>query len=865
MAFTGLPIQTTPFASSEFYRYYGSRGEFEAAIVADDVPAWSVLEGDQRKEYMRDPTGTDIESANGVKGRLLSIQALDDVTGRVDVIEGEFSDLSNSVGDVDGRLDDLEAIGATGMTPKQAVVIATTANVTLSGEQTIDGVLTSTSRILVRAQTAPAQNGIYVTGASGWTRATDMDAAGEVVGSAVYVNGGTVNGGKTFYTGSVVTTLGTDAISWTEISNQAALQEQVNARMRVADYASILPDVDPRESGGATFTISDNDDQIAFEVQPDGLTYIHEALMAAPDVSDIRSDGEGFIPLFYDAEGQVALGLTSGLMSGATYVRGLVMEVPDVSDLRADGEGFIPLYFDSLGRIALGIQNGEFWFDRLAPDAEQVILDVVGGGSVQEPSAWGGDYNVGGPIQTVGDRQYVTVREDGMSSPIVRNVEFSDIGIVSSTSPIKMWTWQGQSNADNSGTSATATYTIDRFPHHALQYSLGHRPALQNVLEAESNFTDFAPTRSISTKAAAPGVMFSIAYEGQKRMANRTGDGTLTWTAAQGGSPLINFLPPDDPDVAEAVFNWENLILGAEKANDVAAIYGRTVEVAGHFYIGNEAGFAGLATTDDWLAWGPGFAGQYLEQVRAALKTATGQDADVPVYFFQTNMRDTASGPSSVELAQVNIARTLAADDPQVAWLVMPLYAAPLDPDPLDEIHNSEIGRMFIGDVTAAVVDQIERGVGFTPPWVTSATRLSATITATFAATPEAGPLTIDTDWLPATPNQGFRVLVDGSPLTISSVTVTGANTVQIVVATTPAGTWQLEMGRGNHASTGVRDGWSSGRTNLYRTTTKPCFFYAEWAAGRVSPAAYADAPGAPQRPPEFVRHYIPRDLVAIT
>jgi hypothetical protein len=598
-----------------------------------------------------------------------------------------------------------------------------------------------------------------------------------------------------------------------------AIDDAAALAMQISDYATILPDVDARTAGGASFTVSDGADKIAFQVQPGGATYMREILLSVPVQTDLRLNGDGFVPLVYDAAEQVALGL----------------------------------------------QAGRLWFDRLSDAAVAAIRAELDIGSVQSPAVWGGEYNVGGPVQTVGDLQFVTVREDGLSSPIVRQVDNSQIGIVSSTAPIKMWTWQGQSNADNSGTSATATYTIASFPHHALQFSLGHRPLLQNVLEPDVNFTDFLPTKSVSSKAAAPGVMFSIAYEGQKRMANRTTDGTLTWTAAEGGQPLTAFLPPDDPDAIAGKNNWANLILGAEKANDVAAIYDRTVEIAGHFYVGNEAGFAGIATELDWLAWGPGFADQYLEQVRAALKAATGQTADVPVYFFQTNMRDTASGPSSVELAQVNIARTLAADDPQVAWMVMPLYAAPLDPDAADEIHNSEIGRMFMADVTAAVVDQIERGAGFTPPWVTSATRSGATITATFAATPEAGPLTIDTDWLPATPNQGFRVLVNGSPLTISSVTVTGPNTVQIVVATTPAGTWQLEMGRGNHASTGVRDGWSSGRTNLYRTTTKRCFFYDEWLAGRVAPAAYADAPGAPQRTPETVRHYVPRDLVSIT
>ena len=43
---------------------------------------------------------------------------------------------------------------------KAPVACATTANITLSGEQTIDGVVTSASRVLVKNQTNAVQNEI---------------------------------------------------------------------------------------------------------------------------------------------------------------------------------------------------------------------------------------------------------------------------------------------------------------------------------------------------------------------------------------------------------------------------------------------------------------------------------------------------------------------------------------------------------------------------------------------------------------------------------------------------------------------------------------------------------------------------------
>jgi hypothetical protein len=76
---------------------------------------------------------------------------------------------------------------------KADVVNATTANITLSGEQTIDGVLTSTSRILVKDQSSTSQNGIYVTAAGAWARAADMDAWTEFPQAYVPVQQGTAN------------------------------------------------------------------------------------------------------------------------------------------------------------------------------------------------------------------------------------------------------------------------------------------------------------------------------------------------------------------------------------------------------------------------------------------------------------------------------------------------------------------------------------------------------------------------------------------------------------------------------------------------------------------------------------------------
>src|SRR6478736_6645284 len=58
-----------------------------------------------------------------------------------------------------------------GLDPKDSVRAATTANITLSGTQTIDGVaLSAADRVLVKNQTNAAQNGIWVVASGAWSR-----------------------------------------------------------------------------------------------------------------------------------------------------------------------------------------------------------------------------------------------------------------------------------------------------------------------------------------------------------------------------------------------------------------------------------------------------------------------------------------------------------------------------------------------------------------------------------------------------------------------------------------------------------------------------------------------------------------------
>jgi hypothetical protein len=108
---------------------------------------------------------------------------------------------------------------------KASCRVATTANITLSGTQTIDGVaVIANDRVLVKNQSTGADNGIYVCAAGAWSRATDADASAEVTaGLFVGIAEGTSNA-DTFWvlTTNDAITLGSTALTFTQYGASAS-------------------------------------------------------------------------------------------------------------------------------------------------------------------------------------------------------------------------------------------------------------------------------------------------------------------------------------------------------------------------------------------------------------------------------------------------------------------------------------------------------------------------------------------------------------------------------------------------------------------------------------------------------------------
>jgi len=138
----------------------------------------------------------------------------------------KITGLATPVADADAATKSYVDSVAQGLSAKDSVRAATTANGTLASAfangQAIDGITLATGdRILIKDQTSGDENGIYTVNASGApTRAVDFDANAEVAkGAFIFVEEGTTNADSGFVLttdGSI--TLDTTALSFTQFS-----------------------------------------------------------------------------------------------------------------------------------------------------------------------------------------------------------------------------------------------------------------------------------------------------------------------------------------------------------------------------------------------------------------------------------------------------------------------------------------------------------------------------------------------------------------------------------------------------------------------------------------------------------------------
>lgn len=116
-----------------------------------------------------------IKATQGVSFNNTKVTGVADPTTDTDAVNKKYVDLLHQ-----------------GLSPKQYARVATTANITLSGLLTVDGVaLAEGDSVIVWKQTNAAENGIYVVHSGSWTRRDDASTWDDLVSAYIFASEGT--------------------------------------------------------------------------------------------------------------------------------------------------------------------------------------------------------------------------------------------------------------------------------------------------------------------------------------------------------------------------------------------------------------------------------------------------------------------------------------------------------------------------------------------------------------------------------------------------------------------------------------------------------------------------------------------------
>jgi hypothetical protein len=240
---------------------------------------------------------------------------------------------------------------------KAPVVVVTTTNITLSGEQTYGAVsISSGDRVGVGGQTDASENGIYVASTSTWARASDWDSDNDVISGVTVLD----HSSGIFY---FATFSGSFALDTTNVSfSQAnALYNAYNtvANM-VAAVASIpIGALTYNEERGAyfkcvTYSASDNDADI---IAGDGLTKSFQLVppknLYAKNFGYYTNESKNlqFACNYAYNNGYDSVYLGDGNFTFSEY---LTSEIPTACGTTLDGDVSFTLFLDKLDIIGNG-------------------------------------------------------------------------------------------------------------------------------------------------------------------------------------------------------------------------------------------------------------------------------------------------------------------------------------------------------------------------------------------------------------------------------------------------------------------------------------------------------------------------------
>jgi len=196
---------------------------------------------------------------------------------------------------------------AQGLDVKASCIAATTANISLSGAQTIDGVsVVAGDRVLVKDQTAPEENGIYVAANSTWSRSADANTWDELRSAFTFIEQGTLYAD----TGWVCTidaggTLGVTAVTWSQFSGAGTYTAGTGLTLTGSVFSITNTAVTPAAYGAADKTLT------ATVNQQGQLTALADTPIA---IANTQVSGLGTM----STQNANSVAITGGTVNGAT-------------------------------------------------------------------------------------------------------------------------------------------------------------------------------------------------------------------------------------------------------------------------------------------------------------------------------------------------------------------------------------------------------------------------------------------------------------------------------------------------------------------------------------------------------------------
>jgi hypothetical protein len=337
---------------------------------------------------------------------------------------------------------------AQGLIVKAPCVVATTANITLSTLQTIDGVIVAAGdRVLVKNQNTAPENGIYVASATAWSRSTDMDVWSEVPSAFTFIQKGTTQAD----TGWVCTsdaggTINVTPINFVQFSNAGAYTASTGLTL-TGNAFSITNTGVTANSYGAAGSVA------TFTVNAQGQLTNAATVSIAINANQITS-------------GTIATGLISGSYTGITGVGTLTAGTWNASTVTVPygGTGAATLsgYIKGNGTAALSGQS-------TIPSSDITGLGTMSTQNANNVAITGGSISGLSSFVLTGQTGYVyangssavtsstTIPTSALSGNFVSTFSAGTTGLTPSSNTSGAITLSGTLNLANGGTGVTSS------------------------------------------------------------------------------------------------------------------------------------------------------------------------------------------------------------------------------------------------------------------------------------------------------------------------------------------------------------------------------------------------------------------------